>query len=535
MKQITNKMSKASWALRLLLVLSLILVPPFLQAKELTELEVRAAVETWVRYVTADARPDAVVEKMEPYTVEGKTVAYIAHLSGGGFCLCGANDLVLPVYFYASHGIYDPKNPILAYFLSEITTRTERLSRGIKNNDPEMQPYAEALARRAEFWQKLIARIPPEKREVPKYIAEPDSMTLPLSCLWDQGSPYNDSCPVLTPGTDTHTAVGCVPTAMSQIMYFWKWPHTGVGSIVPPNGGWYPRKYSNVWLEEPLANDPHISGQYWIDRLDWDSTGMLRMKGYWDVSILDEAYGISSDTAYRRAVDTLFYNRLIDDREWLSANFGATTYNWSIMQDDHTDPPDSSGDAEVARLCNHAGVAVGVRYGLEGTSGDDMSAGVKMGDYFRYYPGAFWRWTDIDSMTLEIQWFRPLIMGGGGHAWVTFGYNKLTDPDRQFRMNLGWGYVGGQDGWYTCDGVFPSGQGHDVRIAPLSVKFVGASDPGDGSPLDPYQNIEEAIVEAPDSSTLIFKAGSDNTFSAATLVINRPLTLKGRDVTIRKQ
>jgi len=534
MKNIINRRSKSYRTLGMHLVLCLILVPTILQARDLTEPEVRSAVETWVRYVTADARPDAVIEKMEPFTFEGKTVAYIAHLSGGGFCLCGASDLVLPVYFYTSHGTYDSYNPILGYFLSEIATRTERLAKGVRDNDPEIKPYAEALARRTEFWQKLIARIPPEKREVPKYLAEPDSMTLPLTCLWDQGSPYNDSCPVLIPGTDMHTVVGCVPTAMSQIMYFWKWPHTGVGSIVPPNGGWYPRKYSNIWLEESLTNDPHISGYFWIDRLEWDSTGMLRMKGYWDVSILDEAYGISSDTAYRRAVDTLF-NRLIDDREWLSANFGATTYNWSLMQDDHTDPPDSTGDAEVARLCNHAGVAVGVRYGLEGTGGNTGIAGIEMAEHFRYYPNAFLRWRDIDTMTTDIQWFRPLIMDGGGHAWVAFGYNKLTDPNRQFRMNLGWGYIGGHDGWYSCDSVFNINQQHMARLAPLSVKFVGASDPGDGSPLDPYQNIEEAIVEAPDSSTLIFKAGSDNTFSVATLFINRPLTLKGRDVTIRKQ
>ncbi|MCJ7578352.1 MAG: hypothetical protein MUO91_07860, partial [candidate division Zixibacteria bacterium] len=118
-----------------------------------------------------------------------------------------------------------------------------------------------------------------------------------------------------------------------------------------------------------------------------------------------------------------------------------------------------------------------------------------------------------------------------------FGYDKGTDPNRQFRMNMGWG--GDDDGWYSCDNV-PRGYtislDHTIQIAPQNVvKFVGAASLGDGSPDDPYRDIEEAVAEAPNGATLIFKAGSDNTFSADQLVIDRPLTLKGKDVTIRKQ
>ena len=52
------------------------------QATVLTESEVRDAVETWVRYITADSRPDVNIEIMEPHIVGERTVAYIAHLSG---------------------------------------------------------------------------------------------------------------------------------------------------------------------------------------------------------------------------------------------------------------------------------------------------------------------------------------------------------------------------------------------------------------------------------------------------------------------
>ena len=38
------------------------------QATEMTEIDVRTAVQTWVRFVTANAKPDAVIEKMELYS-----------------------------------------------------------------------------------------------------------------------------------------------------------------------------------------------------------------------------------------------------------------------------------------------------------------------------------------------------------------------------------------------------------------------------------------------------------------------------------
>ena len=74
-----------------------------------------------------------------------------------------------------------------------------------------------------------------------------------------------------------------------------------------------------------------------------------------------------------------------------------------------------------------------------------------------------------------------------------------------------------------------------LRISQDVVQFVGATNSGDGSPDDPYQDIEEALQHAPNGATLIFKAGTGNTFSSASLVLDRPLTLKGYNVTIQKQ
>jgi hypothetical protein len=535
MKTIRKNVSKICWCLGLLLALWLALAPTA-QAGDIGEAEVRAAVETWVRYVTADARPDAGIERMEPYQVDGETVAYIAHLEGGGFCLCGADDLVLPVYFYNPQGTYDPQNPNYQYILWEIGTRLKSLQRGLEERDPKLQLYHQALSERATFWQELITGRAPERVNEPAIpLAEPISMTLNLTSHWGQGSPYNDQCPELTPNADEHVLVGCNATATAQIMYYWEWPPTGFGydSVT------YHYRWRSDWDSEPLDTDPGISGSY-SGRLQYDSVDdTLQMNGYWDDSIYRSAQGISASMAYQNALAAL-WSRMTQTTKTPDANFGATTYNWSVIQDTHADPPDA-GDVEVAQLNAHVAIAVDTTFGLRGSSsffGNDV-AGLE--DHFRYDPDATFDATaDIYSLTEDIQWLRPAGLGGsrasgGGHAWVVSGYNKGTDPDREFWMNMGWG--GSSDGWYTFDSApFPLNHDMMTRIAPLDmVKFVGGGVAGDGSPNEPYLGIEQAIAGASDGATLIFKAGSVNTFSGDTLFINRPFTLKGKDVTIRRE
>jgi len=45
---------------------------------------------------------------------------------------------------------------------------------------------------------------------------------------WHQHSPYNLYCPE---GSDGQTVVGCVATATAQVMAYWQWPATGLGSL----------------------------------------------------------------------------------------------------------------------------------------------------------------------------------------------------------------------------------------------------------------------------------------------------------------
>ena len=493
-----------------------------------------AAAETWVRFVTADARETAQVTRIDPHVVGGKTVAYIVQLDDG-YCICGADDRLLPVYLYNPTGTYDPENPNYQGILDEIAMRYVKIENAAARRDPALTQYRDMLNERAVQWSDLKARRAPSPPGESDGRGDPTIMTLPVSSCWKQGSPFNDYCPQLTPGADEHTVVGCVATAMAQIMYFWQWPPSGNGS----GSGTYHYRY-NVpsWLIEPLANDPNLP-THWNGRLEWHSTsgGQLWMKGYWDDTLYEGARDESTDAAYLAALSDL-WGRMTTGSTGYSANFGAATYNWSNMRDVASDPP-SSGDLEAAEISYHAGVAVGMDYGVWASSAYTSSTPWIYEINFDYDQDVYYTGFNSNLIIEDVRWFRPVqIRGetesGGGHSWIIAGYNTNVSPT-QYLMNMGWG--GGTTDWYSRDEVFPYDQGQALRIAPESVvRFVGGGGVfADGSPDNPYSDINYALIFAPDDTTLIFKAGSTHTLSGDPVVLDKPITLKGYDVTIEKE
>jgi peptidase C10-like protein len=408
---------------------------------------------------------------------DGAVTSYIGYVEGGGFCLCGADDLVLPVYFYSPDGTFERGNPDLEYVLEEIGKRAEEHRRLTSAGTFAGSETARALTDRARFWQDLIKGTISEKASSLTTSTSPSRVVLPLTTQWNQTAPYNNFCPVGAGGD--RTVVGCVATATAQIMKYWEWPPQGT------NGGMLYRQWNGD------DSCPGIFG--------WGANLTI----------------------------------LIGD-----------PYDWANMPDRvWTTSPQAQKDA-VAELSYEVGFCLNMDWGVCSSSSYTSWVPSTLASLFDYDNDARWDdGRDVDRMTAEIQWLRPVEMqgrdsSGSGHAWVVYGYDTSTDPDRQFAMNLGWG--GSCDGWYSYDSVpldLTRDQGQATKLAPKSaVRFVGSDVSGDGSPGSPYLNIEAAVANAPDGTTLILKAGSDNVLSAlGPLAIDRPMRLRGYGVTIRKQ
>ncbi len=145
----------------------------------------------------------------------------------------------------------------------------------------------------------------------------------------------------------------------------------------------------------------------------------------------------------------------------LTANFGATTYQWEGMQNsiDH----DNVGP--IAELQYHCGIAVDMMYGPNGSGAYSDDVPPALINYFNYSPDCYFssknshsnsEWINMLQDNLDNSW--PMYYSGyssaGGHAFVCDGYQ-----DDYFHFNFGWS--GSSDGYYTLltVGGFNSGQG----------------------------------------------------------------------------
>jgi len=152
----------------------------------------------------------------------------------------------------------------------------------------------------------------------------------------------------------------------------------------------------------------------------------------------------------------------------LSANFGNTTYQWSLMPV----PSTTSSNSAVATLMYHCGVSVDMNYGPQESGAYVISAAsplthcaeYALKTYFGYknslrgiqrnnYTETQW----INLLKTELNAARPVLYVGygdeGGHAFVCDGY----DNNNYFHFN--WGWRGTSDGYFYVSALNPGNLG----------------------------------------------------------------------------
>lgn len=137
---------------------------------------------------------------------------YVFNYGKQGFIIVSADDRCAPVLGYSMNGSYDsiclPDN--MRHWLQG---QASDIRRGIEANAPE---NPENLTQ----WKKLLT----EKGDIQTY--QPKDESYLLTSTWEQGSGYNQYCPVMN---GQHVVVGCVATAMAQIIRYYGTPTRGFG------------------------------------------------------------------------------------------------------------------------------------------------------------------------------------------------------------------------------------------------------------------------------------------------------------------
>ena len=172
----------------------------------------------------------------------------------------------------------------------------------------------------------------------------------------------------------------------------------------------------------------------------------------------------------------------------LSANFGATEYDWANMP---VAADDYSSDAEkeaVATLLYHCGVSVDMNYSSNASSAPSVNVVDAMPTHFNYassmslvyksdYTDNQWK----QLLKSELDALRPMYYAGqtrGAHAFICDGY----DASDLFHFNWGWG--GTNDGYYAIGALNPTGYGpfNELNYAIIDIKPADGGLPAIPSP-----------------------------------------------------
>lgn len=142
---------------------------------------------------------------------------YVFNAGSRGFIIIAGDDAYRPVIGYSNESSFDAGNipPALVDYLDGIALSINSLrSRGNATATPMV----------AAEWESVLNH----GRLISRY----GGRTVGYFCQtkWNQDYPYNCCCPEDPDGSGGHAIVGCLATAMSQLMRFWKMPEQGIGS-----------------------------------------------------------------------------------------------------------------------------------------------------------------------------------------------------------------------------------------------------------------------------------------------------------------
>ncbi|MCL1850514.1 MAG: C10 family peptidase [Bacteroidetes bacterium] len=162
---------------------------------------------------------------------DGNSVYYAFNFVNGGFVIVSADDLFTPIIGYNTEGTYSetdaPEN--WKWLMNEFADMIAFGQRELLETNPEY----------AEMWQHLTADKSLLSRGGREVIVPPL-----CSAMWNQNYPYNYYAPLDPKGPGKRAYAGCVATAMSIIMHYWRWPQKGTGyHSYNPNVGYCDTNY----------------------------------------------------------------------------------------------------------------------------------------------------------------------------------------------------------------------------------------------------------------------------------------------------
>ena len=187
----------------ILIVCSMYATPVSLQrATEVADSFLQNASPAGPHRAPARARLVSSSVKQAPY--------YVFENTAGGFVIVAGDDIAYPILGYSSNTQWASNN-----IPDNVQAWLDNYSRQIQwAQDNDIQPDSTIT----NAWKRISSR---KKATI---VVSPLLLT-----TWNQSPYYNDMCPMDTK-QNARTVVGCVATAMAQVLKYWEYPVVGNGS-----------------------------------------------------------------------------------------------------------------------------------------------------------------------------------------------------------------------------------------------------------------------------------------------------------------
>ena len=358
----------------------------------------RVAVAFWNAHHPADVK-DVDEASLTLNVFEDLSLVRVYSVADNGFVIVSADNSALPVLGYSFDSPFPKElHPSLRYWLNGYQSQLAEL-------DAE---GVEASQQVAGAWNTLLTSVAGRKDSAQ------DSVT-PVAALlktrWDQGNPYNKYCPYDSIG-HIKTVVGCVATAMAQVIRYWEHPTCGTGSH-----SYVPVQRTQTAFDTLTADFAHTTYIYeYMPNVLYD--GISRAREVDAVAKLSYHCGIAVNMMYGSSSGA-----------YSSCGYYDNGGNWRVW-----------------------------------TNACAVSA---FTDFFKY-DATLINYAERDHVQSDSVWLalidndiyagRPIYYSGhdstGGHAFVLDG----IDVEHRYHFNWGWG--GSGDGFYIHTNIAPGSGGY---------------------------------------------------------------------------
>ena len=328
----------------------------------------RQAVAT-AMFKTAPAASLTLAHAEPSQSVAGACDYYAYNVAGGGWVIISGEDRAVRVLGYSDSGCFD---------YGHLPCNLKALAEGYK--------------REMDYLRSQVCEWAPaaEVESEPAIVVEPL-----IATTWGQSVPYNLQCPVYR---DEYCVVGCVATAMAQVMKYWQYPQS-----CDTVASYYCSKIlTRLAALPPTTFDYSLmldSYCHW----DWDN-GELVQDPYTD----EQAQEVAKLSRYCGQAARMSYNPQ-----------GCST-------------PVSS-QLRAMKEFGYRPTAKAVRFDIFGVNAYNTQ-----------------KWDSL--MRQELDAGRPILysaldLGKGAHAFICDGY----DSEGRFHFNMGW--YGNCNGWYVVSAL----------------------------------------------------------------------------------